>query len=512
VRSDGAKDDMVEEVILETAPIAKRMGIDTFILDDGWQARSGDWQPDCGTTPGQPNTDPRWDGTAATAKFRPRYSDCTFQAVRDAIAPMKLGLWMSPMHFHPRSATYMSHPEWACKPTGDGIGATSLLQPSGGSNDAGLGTWSAMPPVLEHVESRIQNAITNWGVRYFKFDFLVWLDCAGQNDLYEYKEAFIAMLDRLIERNPGVTFQIDETNDYRLFPFDSVTRGPSWFQNGSPSPDRLLHNLWNLSPFIPAYSLGQHFLGGNQYRNFPVDTLMAIALTGHPTFFSDLRSIPLDVVDQVRPWLDFFRAHRDLFAQMTYPLLDDPLDKNWTALQPWNPETGRGALLAFRQGSGDQTKTIALRNVPPGMTFELRAAPSGDVVGTATSQQLSDGIEVTIPEANGAKVLLITPAAEDAFDPATTLTYDGTTSVRVGGTLTLAATLEGSDGPIEGARVTFTYRGDTTTVTTDAQGHASVGLIALGPPGSYPVTVGYPGSARYLPSEDRATIRITAGK
>ena len=510
VRSDGAKDDMVEEVILETAPIAKRMGIETFILDDGWQARSGDWQPDCGTAPGQPNTDPRWDGTPATDKFRPRYSDCTFQAVRDAIAPMELGLWMSAMHFHPRSSTYLSHPEWACKPSGDATGALSLLEPSGGSNDAGIGTWSAMPQVISHVEDRIQNAIDNWGVTYFKFDFLVWLDCAGQNDLYEYKERFMGMLDRLIEANPDVTFQVDETNDYRLFPFESVTRGPSWFQNGSPSPDRLLHNLWNLSPYVPTYSLGQHFLGGNQYRNFPVDTLMAISLPGHLTFFSDLRNVPLEVVDQARPWIDFYREHRDLITQMTYPLVQDPLEGGWTALQPWNPETGRGALLAFRQGSEDATKTIALRNVPPGLTFDLLEAPSGTKVGTATSEQLSSGLEIAIPGTNGAKVLLIVPS--EAFDPATTLIYDGDTTVGAGGIATLAATLSGSDGPIPGAVVTFTLRGVEYRATTDAGGRASVQVRVPGPPGTYEVVGAYGGSDRYLPSEDRTLLEVTAGR
>jgi hypothetical protein len=447
VRSDGAKDDMVEEVILETAPLAKRLGIDTFILDDGWQARSGDWEPDCGTTPGQPNTDPRWDGTAATDKFRPRYSDCTFAAVKEAIAPMKLGLWMSPMHYHPRSSTYGSNPQWGCAPVGHAIGATSLVEPSGGSNDAGLGTWGPDPGLMTHIESRIQNAIDNWGVRYFKFDFLVWLDCLGQGDMYDYKEAFISMLDRLIARNPGVTFQIDETNDYRLFPFESVTRGPSWFQNGSPSPDRLLHNLWNLSPYVPAYSLGQHFLGANQYRNYPMDTLMATALPGHLTFFSDLRQIPTDVLDAARPWLDFYKEHRDNFAQMSYPLLNDPLEKGWTALQTWDPGEGSGALLAFRQESADSARTIALRNVPPGMTFDLFEGPSGDRIGTATSAELSNGIEVSIPNVNGASVILIEPAAEDPFDPTTSLSYTGDTAEKIGGTIDLAATLVGSDGP-----------------------------------------------------------------
>jgi hypothetical protein len=500
---------MVEEVILQTAPLAKQLGIDTFILDDGWQARSGDWEPDCGTAPGQPNTDPRWDGTAATEKFRPRYSDCTFDAVREAIAPMKLGLWMSPMHFHPRSSSYGSHPEWGCTPVGHGTGALSILEPSGGSNDAGLGTWGPHPDLMAHIESRIQNAIDNWGVRYFKFDFLVWLDCLGHGDMYDYKEAFIAMLDRLIEKNPSVTFEIDETNDYRLFPFDSVTRGPSWFQNGSPSPDRLLHNLWNLSPYIPAYSLGQHFLGGNQYRNYPIDTLMAIALPGHLTFFSDLRDVPTEVLDAARPWLDFYREHRSNFVQMTYPLLSDPLAKGWTALQTWNPEVGRGSLLAFRQESAEQTKTIALRNVPEGMTFDLFEGPSGRLIGTATSAELTQGLDVTIPAVNGSSVVLIEPSAGDPFDPATTLTYGGDAGAKLGAGLTLAATLTGSDGPIAGAPLTFEFRGQTYAATTDAAGRATVRVVrTFGPPGTYQTIVRFAGSDRYSASQTSSAIRL----
>jgi hypothetical protein len=424
---------------------------------------------------------------------------------------MELGLWMSPMHFHPRSSTYTGHPDWSCKPVGDATGAISLLQPSGGSNDAGLGTWSADPALMDHVQARIQTAIDDWGVRYFKFDFLVWLDCVGENDLYEYKEAFLAMLDELIARNPGVTFEIDETNDYRLFPFDSVTRGPSWFQNGSPTPDRLLHNVWNLSPFVPAYSLGQHFLGGNQFNKYPVDTLMAAALPTHLTFFSDLRRIPERVIDEARPWIDFYKAHRDHFSKMTYPLLDDPLDGGWTALQPWDPEEGVGALLAFRQGSGDATASIPLRNVPEGMTFDLFEAPTGAKIGTVTSEQLTAGLEITIPSQDGARVLLIQPAEE--HDRATALVYDGTTRASLGGAVTLSATLTGSEGALAGAVLTFTYRGRTFEATTGPDGRAVAPVKAkqLGPPGPYEVVVTYGGSDRYDAARTTATIEIAAG-
>ena len=98
------------DVVREVAPIARRLGIETFILDDGWQARSGDWQPDSPEYPEPRDFGPEYPG--------PRFPDSEFQAVREAIAPMRLGLWWTPLHFHPSSETYKQHPEWICQPIG----------------------------------------------------------------------------------------------------------------------------------------------------------------------------------------------------------------------------------------------------------------------------------------------------------------------------------------------------------------------------------------------------------
>jgi hypothetical protein len=394
--STGAKDDMDIATVREVAPLARRLGADLFVLDDGWQAISGDWEPD---SPQHP--EPR--GTP------PRFPDPEFRAVREAIAPMRLGLWMSPMHFHPASRAYREHPEWACTPVGHATGGASILQPDEGSYEAGIGAWG--PAAIPHVQSRIEHAITAWDVRFFKFDFLAWLDCAGQGELWDMHDRFVAMLDALQAKHPHVVFQIDETNDYRLFPFESVSRGPTWFQNGAPDPDRLLHNLWNLSPYVPAHALGQKALAGEPWKRWPVDTVMATALLSEIMFVSDLRTMPEDVIAAARPWVDFAKAHRADLDGVVFPLLDDPLARGWTALQSWDPERGRGALLAFRQDAAEPTRTIALRAVPPGRTFTLRAAPGGEVVGTATSAQLRAGLPVTIDQPRGARVLLVEPAA-----------------------------------------------------------------------------------------------------
>ncbi|HEX8075184.1 MAG TPA: alpha-galactosidase [Thermoleophilaceae bacterium] len=408
-RSTGSKDDTDYRAVQELAPIARRLGVETFVLDDGWAARHGDWQPD---SPDYP--EPRQ--ASDPVKFAPRFPDARFQAVRSAIAPMKLGLWMSPMEFHPSSQTFQQHPDWACHPIADPLVAQNAADPNGdlatGSNEAGLGPWGNR--ALPHIEARIRDAIDNWHARFFKFDFMVWLDCPGQNDFYEQRDAFVAMLDRLRRDRPDVVLQIDETNDYRLFPFDSTSRGPTWFQNGYPDVKSLVHNLWNFSPFVPAYAIGQHLLGGDSWKKENVDTLMAAALPSNITFWTDLRNLPDPVVATAGRWMAFYKEHRDSFSLATHALLDDPLKGGWTALQEWDTDAQRGALLAFRQVSADATRRIALVGVKPGLEFRLFAGPGGEQVGTATSEELRRGLDVTLGDKGLARVLLIEPVRPPA--------------------------------------------------------------------------------------------------
>ena len=323
---------------------------------------------------------------------------------------------MSPTFFNPSAMAFQQRPDWACHPIADPLIAQNLADPNGttatGSNEAGIGPWGNA--ALPYIESRIRDAIDLWQVRYFKFDFMVWLDCPGQNDFYEQHDAFVAMIDRLRRDHPEVVFQIDETNDYRMFPFESVTRGPTWFQNGSPDTKHLVHNLWTLSPYVPAYAIGQHLLGGDSWKKENVDTLMAAALPSAITFKTDLRTLPDSVIAAAARWMSFYKAHRDSFSLASHPLLDDPLKGGWTALQEWDTDAQRGALLAFRQGSGDATRRIALVGVKPGLEFRLFEGPGGDQVGTASSAELTRGIDVKLSGKGLAKVLLIEPVKPPA--------------------------------------------------------------------------------------------------
>ena len=91
---------------------------------------------------------------------------------------------------------------------------------------------------------------------------------------------------------------------------------------------------------------------------------------------------------------------------MTYPLLADPLEKSWTALQTWDADRGRGALLAFRQDSGDATRRSRCATSRPARRSSChrarrRARRHGE------RKQLRDGLRVAIPAKDGAKVIAV---------------------------------------------------------------------------------------------------------
>ena len=118
--------------------------------------------------------------------------------------------------------------------------------------------------------------------------------------MYRYRESFVSMIDRLHARHPDVTFQIDETNDYRMWPYESVVRGPSWFQNGSPEPNMLLHNLWTVAPYVPGWSIGQSALGGGNVDKYGVDYMMAVSMLSHMTFWRDLTTLKPAQISRTR--------------------------------------------------------------------------------------------------------------------------------------------------------------------------------------------------------------------
>jgi len=392
-------DGMSDLNLRKQVDVAKSLGVETFMLDDQWQGgtggESGDWN---------------WDPA--------RFPDSNNDGVPDFVdylhaAGLKLGLWMSPVEFNMASTTYAAHPDWACAPVGD---VTAQVQ-----DDAGLGVWDATNPQFQdYLLGVIHRLVQADDVREFKFDFMAWVDCVssgGVHDYADYEDAFVDLVHRMQQQNPGVTFELDETNDQRAWPFESAQIGPSWFDNGhlhgSGPVEKLLHDIWDASPWVPTPSIGMGLYDGTLTGSYDgtsgVDFLFPLAMLSHITFWTDLTKLtPAEQVETAW-WISWYEGHRDGFGSTTYELTStDPINgTSWAAWQPWNGTSGY--VLAFRPaGAPDATTTLALQGLAPSTRYRLINVRTGKVVATRSGRDLMLGLDLALAPASAA-VLSLTP-------------------------------------------------------------------------------------------------------
>lgn len=81
------------ERIFEEIEYAAELGVDIFVLDDGWENAMGEWFPHKERFP---------EGLAPIKKHLDNYG-------------MKMGLWYSPMGINSTTQRYKNHPEWVIK-------------------------------------------------------------------------------------------------------------------------------------------------------------------------------------------------------------------------------------------------------------------------------------------------------------------------------------------------------------------------------------------------------------
>jgi alpha-galactosidase len=131
---------------LALADVAAGLGVETFVVDDGWfvgrhddTGGLGDWTPD-------------------PAKF-PDGFDAFVAAVRER--GLQVGLWIEPEMVNPKSALYASHPEWVYPADGrprSTIRNQYLLN---------LGRED----VFEFVRDTFDRLLTSYPIGYLKWDF-----------------------------------------------------------------------------------------------------------------------------------------------------------------------------------------------------------------------------------------------------------------------------------------------------------------------------------------------------
>ncbi|WP_051389212.1 alpha-galactosidase [Arthrobacter sp. 35W] len=357
---------------------AAEVGVERFVLDDGWfngrrddTAGLGDWFVDAGVWP---------DGLGPLAEH-----------VRSL--GMEFGLWFEPEMVNPDSELARNHPDW--------ILHTDGRWPLPGRQQQVLNL--AHPDCYAYLLERIDALLGEYPIGYIKWDHNRDLMDAsdartGRPGVHISTTALYRLLAELKDRHPGLEIESCASGGARvdLGILDFTDR--IWTSDCI-DPIERLDNQANTGLLVPYELMGAHIGGPRSHSTHRRHTLGFMARTavfGHLGIEWDISGIDDAQTDELRSWVEFHKANRALFHSGVSVHADHPdaaIDIRGVV-----GSDSRRAIFAFTQREASTTYPAG-RFTLPGLGEDARysvrlSGPLTDDLGNGQSPLAWAGTDV----------------------------------------------------------------------------------------------------------------------
>ncbi|WP_114968498.1 alpha-galactosidase [Rhodoferax ferrireducens] len=280
--------------IMALADAAAEVGVERFVLDDGWfhgrhhdRAGLGDWWPDAD-------------------KF-PRGLDALVQHV-NALG-MEFGLWVEPEMINPDSELHRAHPDWALQIAGRAL-ITARNQ---------LVLDIARPEAADYLFGKLDTLLRSLPIRYLKWDHnrdLTTAGLAGGLGSAGYRaqvHALYGLLVRLRAAHPEVEIESCSGGGGRIdFAILRHTHRV-WASDCIDALSRLQIQR-GFGQFFPPEILGSHIGTAPTHttgRSQALAFRAAVAMTGHLGVELDVRHLDSATRQNLSAWIARYKAWRD---------------------------------------------------------------------------------------------------------------------------------------------------------------------------------------------------------
>ena len=382
-----------EKLIYELADAASECGIEEFVIDDGWQESYGDWGIN-------------------KEKF-PNGLKPVFDYIKSK--GMKPGVWISLGSAESKSKVFKEHPEWAVRKA-DG---SPISLHADFDNMYGWETYSMCMTTgwYNYIKGVILNLVKEHGLEYIKGDFAVVTGAyttdkarsgchAADHPMHKDRnESMLPMYQRtwqlfddLHKEAPDLFIDctFETMGALQLIDLDMCKHAEgNWLSNfGEKAPlgsMRVRQMSWWRTPVIPATAM----VIGNQRFDDPEFELSLKSLAGSlPIVLGDPRLLSKEQRAKMKSWADWLREmetkHDFMSFRQDLKGYGEPAEGNWDGYQRINSETGSGGIVGiFRQGSPENQRTVTVQFLNPSYVYELRKAPSGELVMNSTGKELA---------------------------------------------------------------------------------------------------------------------------
>ena len=280
--------------LAELAECAATVGVERYVLDDGWfgarrddRAGLGDWTVSADVWP---------------HGLHPLVDKVTGLG-------MEFGLWFEPEMINLDSATAREHPDWIMS-TGNRLPVESRHQ-----QVINLG----IPECYSYVRSAIFDILHEYKISYIKWDHnrdLIDAGTApdGRPGVHEQTLAFYRLVDEIKAAHPGLEIETCSSGGARVDLGVLERTDRIWVSDCIDPLERQQMIRWT-SQLVPLELLGSHIASGRSHTTGRVHDLSFRAVTaifGHLGIEWDLSAATAQELADLREWVNFYKANRRL--------------------------------------------------------------------------------------------------------------------------------------------------------------------------------------------------------
>ena len=368
---EGAYFDFDEARLLSMMDGAATMGVELFVLDDGWfgngsdardssRAGLGDWQ-------------------CNRAKLPRGLSFLAQEAARRGLA---FGIWVEPEMVNPQSECFRQHPEWVIQEPG----RENVLYRSQLVLDLGN------PAVQDHVFESVAGLLRETpGISYVKWDCNRPITNPGSTRLprdrqshlwVDYTRGLYRVLDRLTAAFPGVLFQACASGGGRM-DYGILSRcGEFWTSDNTDALQRVFIQ-WGTGLVYPASAMAAHVTicpNHQTGRSVPLKYRLDVAMSGRLGLELDPRDMTPEELAMVRGAVDEYKRLRPLLRSGDLHRLASPYEGPWASLMTVGEAMDHAVVFAYKTEHllGTALPRLRLRGLDPGGTYVLRELNRGE--------------------------------------------------------------------------------------------------------------------------------------
>ena len=303
--------------LLGLADAATDLGMELFVLDDGWFGK-------------------RDDSTSSLGDWYPNEEKLkgTLKELAEKINAkgLKFGLWIEPEMTNKDSDLYRAHPDWLLAEQGKQICHSRTQYVLDFSKKE----------VREYIGDMLENLLAEVPVSYIKWDmnrtfsevFSNGNDREYQGKVcHKYILGVYELYERLTSRFPHVLFESCASGGARFDPGMLYYAPQGWTSDDTDAIERLKIQ-YGTSMVYPVSCMGSHVSASPNHqtnRVTPIETRADVAYFGTFGYELDLLKLGEEDKAEIRRQIAFMKEKRDLIQKGTFYRLKSPFEGNETA-------------------------------------------------------------------------------------------------------------------------------------------------------------------------------------